>query len=135
MSFATLAKPAKSATPVAHFSFPGTFTYPPGCTVMRDFARSSRGRGAVTGCAIFDIDLPRNPGVVLRPFAAARALPESPVTDSIVVLPSINMSADSENDFVVSPALLLRGSRAAHGKRHALRAMVTARDQIDTLRP
>jgi DNA-binding winged helix-turn-helix (wHTH) protein len=68
-------------------------------------------------------------------FAAARALPESPVTDSVVVLPSINMSADSENDFVVSPALLLKGSRAAHGKRHALRAMVTARDQIDTLRP
>jgi len=67
--------------------------------------------------------------------AAVSALPESTVTDSLVVLPFTNMSADPENDFGVSPALLLRGSRTARGKRHALRAMVTARDQIDTLRP
>ena len=33
---------------------------------IRDFARSSRRWGAVTGCAIIEIDLPRNPGVALR---------------------------------------------------------------------
>jgi hypothetical protein len=46
--------------------FPDTGPPPPGYTAIRDFGKSSRRWGAVTGCTIFEIDLPRNPDAALR---------------------------------------------------------------------
>jgi len=59
-------KRSRSTTPILKYFFPDICLCPLGYTATRDFERFSRRWGVMTGCAIIEIDLSRNPDVALR---------------------------------------------------------------------